>query len=158
MSRKKFWHWLGLPCFDDIQALTAAALRQNEILTSLKTQAEETQKSLADIQAELTVSAQQIEKSSHEVIESSTKEICSLERNIQEKIEKTLAECKSQNELLRLLIANTLIEDFSNFMDMEDIQKAFKDFQNLCKEAIAECEDFQNLCREYGLDDELSQE
>lgn len=157
MGRKNFWHWLGLPCLADIQELTASALRQEEILASLKILTEETRKSFDRVQSELTASVDQIGTANHEVIESSTrevcnillryndeirklviertaklyegietlevigKEICSLDRDTQEKIEKTLTECRNQNELLRILIANTLIEDASNLMNGEQI-------------------------------------
>ncbi len=153
MSRKDFWHWLGLPCLDDIQALNAAALKQEEVLTSLKMLTAETKESLVGVRSELMASAERMEASNQKAIESSTeaigntllrysdgickllierttklsdsidvletleREISCLDRASQEKIEQTIAECRSQNELLRMLIANTLVEDISKVMN-----------------------------------------
>lgn len=134
-----FWNWIGLPSAVDIQELKEASLRQAETLATLtelnknviqlleNTQdiGEKSDKLAKAVNMYYEGISQMILKQS-EAISTSLEPLKILQQNFQRMdkdtrrvLKRVLTECENQNELLRLVIANSLIDDVSKTLDKD---------------------------------------
>lgn len=132
-----FWNWIGLPSAADIQELKEASLRQAETLSALTELNKNVIQLLENIQ-DINEKSDKLTEAVHiyyegvsqmilkqsEAISTSLEPLKMLLQNFQKMdkdtrrmLKRVLTECENQNELLRLLIANSLIDDVSKTLD-----------------------------------------
>lgn len=136
-----FWNWIGLPSAADLQELKEASLRQADVLSALTElnknviQLLETTQGIGERSGKLTEAVHTYYKGVSQMILKQSEAVSAsleplkmlqqdfqrMDRDTQEALKQVLTECECQNELLRLLIANSLIDDISTTLD-EDKQ------------------------------------
>lgn len=132
-----FWNWIGLPSAVDIRELKEASLKQAEALSALCAlnknviQLLEDTRNISEKSDKLSEAAwtyyenvsQMILKQSEalsasfEPLKTFLQDFRRMDKDAQNKLKQILTECGNQNELLRLLIANSLINDVSQILD-----------------------------------------
>lgn len=134
-----FWNLIGLPSKADIQELKDASLKQAETLSTLATLDKNVIQLLQDskdingksdklaevvhtyyngISQALSKQSEALAANLH-ALEELQQNIRTIDKDTKKASKQILTECKDQNELLRLLIANSLIDDVSKILDNE---------------------------------------
>ena len=132
-----FWNWIGLPSAADIRELQELSLRQTDELSTLTklnknvTQLLRSTQDISEGNDKLADVAYTYYKDISKMILERTKAIDlklgllktlqqdfqTMDKETQRRLERVLKECENENELLRLLIANSLIDDVSEVMN-----------------------------------------
>ena len=135
-----FWNWIGLPSAADIQELKEASLRQAETLSALTElnrnvmQLLENTQDISEKSDKLTEAARmyydgisrmvlkqaEVFSAGLESLETFQKNFRKMDKDTQRTLEQVLTECRNQDELLRLLVANSLVGDVSKLLDEDE--------------------------------------
>lgn len=137
-----FWNWIGLPSRADIQELKNASLKQTEALSTLANLDKNVIQLLQNAE-NISEKSDKLDEAVHtyyegisqvllnqsealsanlHAMETLQQNIHTMDKGTQRTLAQILTECKDQNELLRLLIANSLVNDISNLLDNEEQQ------------------------------------
>lgn len=137
-----FWNWIGLPSRADIQELKNASLKQVEALSTLANLDKnviQLLQNMGNINAQggklneairtyyegisqmLLKQSEAVSANLH-ALETFQQNSHVMDKGTQRTLAQVLTECKDQNEMLRLLIANSLVNDISELLDNEERQ------------------------------------